>query len=246
MQRLQFRHTRNFNLKYKKWGHLFQGRYKAILCQKDSYFLELSAYIHLNPVRAGLVRDPHEYPWSSYRWYIQAGSESLIDTDFLLRQFSDRKDLARKEYAHFVSARLHQGHRKEFYEVKNQCFLGTDEFVEDIQKWLTDEPPTEFDIALEEVVVKVGAILGIPIELFYSASRNRLGAKGRAVVGYLARKLGNYQIKTVAEHFGRNPVVLSKGMMRLERELSQNETLDETMVQLEQNLIANRKATIVY
>ncbi|MEE9122545.1 MAG: transposase, partial [Syntrophobacteria bacterium] len=66
MQSLQFRYTRNFNIKYKKWGHLFQGRYKAILCQKDSYFLELSAYIHLNAVRAGLVKDPAEYQWSSY------------------------------------------------------------------------------------------------------------------------------------------------------------------------------------
>ncbi len=65
MQNLQFRYTRNFNIKYKKRSHLFQGRYKAILCEKDSYFLELSAYIHLNPVRAGLVEDPINYRWSS-------------------------------------------------------------------------------------------------------------------------------------------------------------------------------------
>ena len=55
MQVLQFRYTRNFNIKYRKWGHLFQSRYKAILCERDSYLLELSAYLHLNPVRAGLV-----------------------------------------------------------------------------------------------------------------------------------------------------------------------------------------------
>ncbi|MBW1802015.1 MAG: transposase [Deltaproteobacteria bacterium] len=76
MQVLQFRYTRNFNIKYKKWGHLFQGRYKAILCDKDSYFLELSAYIHLNPVRGGLVKKPHQYPWSSYRFYVRIDSVS--------------------------------------------------------------------------------------------------------------------------------------------------------------------------
>ena len=64
-QGLQFRYTRNYNLRYQSWGHLFQGRYKAILCEKDSYLLELSAYIHLNPVRAKLVKDPAEYPWKN-------------------------------------------------------------------------------------------------------------------------------------------------------------------------------------
>lgn len=63
MQNLQFRYTRNFNIKYKKCGHLFQGRYKAIVCVKDSYLLELSAYIHLNALRAGLVEDPIKYRW---------------------------------------------------------------------------------------------------------------------------------------------------------------------------------------
>ena len=63
MQRLQFRYTRNYNIQYRTRGHLFQGRYKAILCEKDSYLVELSAYIHLNPVRAELVRHPLEYPW---------------------------------------------------------------------------------------------------------------------------------------------------------------------------------------
>jgi putative transposase len=51
MQSLQFRYTRHYNLKYRTWGHLFQGRVKDILCEKDLYFLELSAYLHLNPVR---------------------------------------------------------------------------------------------------------------------------------------------------------------------------------------------------
>jgi putative transposase len=102
MQPLQFRYTRNFNIKYKKWGHLFQGRYKAILCQKDSYFLELSAYIHLSAVRAGLAQDPLEYPWSSYRFYVKGREEGFVDRDFLLAQFSGNKAIARRAYAHFA------------------------------------------------------------------------------------------------------------------------------------------------
>jgi REP element-mobilizing transposase RayT len=64
MQRLQFRYRRNYNIRYKTWGHLFQGRYKAILCEKDSYLVELSVYLHLNPVRAGIVQNPKEYLWT--------------------------------------------------------------------------------------------------------------------------------------------------------------------------------------
>jgi REP element-mobilizing transposase RayT len=61
MQAIQFSYTQSFNRRHKKVGHLFQGRYKAVLCQKDEYLLELVRYIHLNPVRAGIVKDPKNY-----------------------------------------------------------------------------------------------------------------------------------------------------------------------------------------
>jgi putative transposase len=73
MQILQFRYTRYFNKRYKKVGHLFQGRYKAILCDKDRYLLELVRYIHLNPVRAGVVESPENYPWTGHLEYLGRG-----------------------------------------------------------------------------------------------------------------------------------------------------------------------------
>ena len=82
------------DLRYQGWGHLFQGRYKAILCEKNSYLFELSAYIHLNPVRAKLVKDPAEYPWSSYREYLEGGSGGLVDGSFVSSQFSKVKGRA--------------------------------------------------------------------------------------------------------------------------------------------------------
>ena len=244
MQNLQFRYTRNFNLKYKKWGHLFQGRYKAILCQKDSYFLELSAYIHLNPVRAGLVKDPIDYPWSSYKFYKKAAKDNPVDEDLLLAQFSNNKAAARKAYALFVEERIFQGHRKDFYELKDQCFLGSDQFVENIQRWVDNRPPTFYNIPLEEIVFQVSSVYNLPIELFYTPSRNRKGAWGRKVAAYLARKLGNYQIKTVADHFKRDPVVISKGIKSLEETLREDEALAEKIALLEQILIRDRTARV--
>lgn len=241
MQNLQFRYTRNFNIRYRKWGHLFQGRYKAILCQKDSYFLELSAYIHLNPVRAGLVKDPLRYPWSSYRIYVKGEKQPLIDTDFLLMQFSPRKEVARKEYARFINNRISQGHREDLYDLKDQCLLGTDEFVEDIQRWLNEEPRTIYDISLEEIVSEVSSVFNVPTALFYTSNRNRQGALARSVVGYLARDLSGYQIKTVAEHFRRDPVVISQGIKRIEEKLMDGDNISEAINSLREVLTLKRK-----
>lgn len=235
MQSLQFRYTRNFNIKYRKWGHLFQGRYKAILCQKDSYFLELSAYIHLNAVRAGLVKDPWEYPWSSYPHYVKNGKpDGLVDTDFLLAQFSDRNATARKEYARFVKGRLSDGHREDLYELKDQSFLGSEEFVERVQRFFNDQPRHVHDISLEEIVSKASSVLRVPTDLFYTSSRNRRGAWGRSVAGYLARKLNAHQVKTVAEHFNRDPAVISQGMKRLERQIREEKVIARQIAILEE------------
>lgn len=73
MQSLHTSYTQYFNLKHNKSGHLFQGRYKAILCQKDSYLLQLVRYIHQNPIRAKIVESPDDYQWSSHHAYTQGG-----------------------------------------------------------------------------------------------------------------------------------------------------------------------------
>ena len=66
--------------------------------ERYSYFLELSAYIHLNPVRGGLVKKPHQYPWSSYRFYVRDEKEMFVDGDFLQAQFSHKKTIAKRAY----------------------------------------------------------------------------------------------------------------------------------------------------
>jgi putative transposase len=237
MQNLQFRYTRNFNIKYKNYGHLFQGRYKAILCEKDSYLLELSAYIHLNAVRAGLVKDPINYQWCSYRSYVREDKDNLVERDFILSQFSDKKKVAIKEYEHFVKARIGQGHREDFYELKDQRFLGQDTFVEHVHRRSNEEPSFFYDISIGEIVSEVSSALNISIDLLYTSTRNRQGALGRSIVGYLGRKLGSHQIKGIAEHFNRDPVVISQGIKRLESKLNEGKVLAKTMIGIEKSLI---------
>jgi len=234
MQSLQFRYSRNFNLKYEKWGHLFQGRYRAILCQKDAYLLELSAYVHLNAVRAGLVEDPMEYPWSSYRRYVnEVNKDGLVDVDFLLAQFSEHKKMAREEYSIFVMDRIADGQREDFYQLKEQSFLGAEEFVQRVQRRMKDQEHPASDISLEEIVSEAGSVLDIPVELFYTSSRNRQGAWGRSVAAYMARKLTGCQLKTVATHFNRDPVVISQGIRKVEEMIRKDGGVAEAVTELE-------------
>ncbi len=246
MQILQFRYTRNFNIKYKKWGHLFQGRYKAILCDKDSYFLELSSYIHLNPVRAGLVEKPQQHPWSSYRSYVRKDKDPLVDTDFLLTQFSNKMMIAKRAYARFVRSCISQGHREDFYELKDQRFLGTEEFIENIHRDLNEMPSFLYDIAIEEIVSKVSSVLNISKDLFYSTTRNHQGSLGRAVVAYFGKELGGHCFKEISDHFHRDPVVMSQGIKRLEKKIRDDETIAKAIAKLRGALTRNREEKYLF
>lgn len=245
MQSLQFRYTRNFNIKYRTWGHLFQGRYKAILCERDSYFLELSAYLHLNPVRAGLVEDPSKYPWSSYPSYMGQEKGDLVDRDFLFSQFSVKRSVARREYEQFVKSRMGQGHRDDFYKLKDQRFLGPDEFVDDVHHRVKEEPSLVYELPIEEIVSAVKYTLGIAKYIFYSFTRSRQGAWGRAVVAFLGKKWGGYQLKRFAEHFKRDPVVMSKGVRGVEKKLTEDGAFARSVERMEKILIQNKRPKIV-
>jgi REP element-mobilizing transposase RayT len=245
MQSLQFRYTRNINIRYRTWGHLFQGRYKAILCQKDVYFLELSAYLHLNPVRAGLVEDPAKYPWSSYPSYLGQEKGDLVDRDFLFSQFSVKRSVARREYEQFVKSRMGQGHRDDFYKLKDQRFLGPDEFVDDVHHRVKEEPSLVYELPIEEIVSAVEYTLGIAKYIFYSFTRSRQGAWGRAVVAFLGKKWGGYQLKRFAEHFKRDPVVMSKGVRGVEKKLTEDGAFARSVERMEKKLIQNKRSKIV-
>ncbi len=95
-------YTQYFNLKHKKSGHLFQGRYKAILCQKDSYLLQLVRYIHQNPLRAKIVEHLEDYKWSSHQIYIGNRIYHFIDDLFVLSLFDSEISKARQMYLQFV------------------------------------------------------------------------------------------------------------------------------------------------
>lgn len=244
MQSLQFRYTRNYNVRYQSWGHLFQGRYKAILCDKDSYLVELSAYIHLNPVRVGLVKDPSEYPWSSYREYLRGNGGELVDSQLVLSQFSDKRTKAIREYVSFVRDRMPMGHREELYRVKDQRLLGGEDFVERVVSEREDKPSFIYEISIQELVAYVSSVFGISEAAIRSMSRNREGAWGRGLVGYVGRRLCGYTNKGVAEYFNRDPVAVSRGIRKVEERICSDKRLKIRLQRLEEEITRGRRRKI--
>ena len=140
MQRLLTAYCQYHNRKYGKCGHLLQGRYKAILCQSDQYLAELVRYIHLNPVRAKIVRNPEDYPYSSHRSYLGLKQSPLADVEPVLRYFGATKPVARARFERFVRAGKNLGHRDEFYRAHDGRLLGSDEWITDTKNRVGEIP----------------------------------------------------------------------------------------------------------
>src|SRR4030042_1116006 len=135
MRQLNGVYTQRFNRKRKRVGHVFQGRYKAVIVQKDSYLLELARYIVLNPVRAEMVRSARDWPGSSSRATadLAPGPEWLTTTS-ILSAFGQRRAQAMTAYRDFVAAGRNQP--SPWASLKHQIYLGSDKFVEKMQSKL--------------------------------------------------------------------------------------------------------------
>lgn len=132
MRQLNGVFTQATNRRHQRSGHLFQGRFKAILVDGDSYLLELARYVVLNPVRAQIVRQPEDWPWSSYRATLgQVASPRWLATDSLLSQFGRRRSRARQRYQGFVLDGIGKG--SIWSALRQQIYLGDDGFVKRMQ-----------------------------------------------------------------------------------------------------------------
>lgn len=219
MQNLSFRYTRWINWREKRTGHLFQGRFKAILVDADSYLLELVRYIHLNPVRAGMVKDPEEYPWSGHRAYL--GKEILpwLTTDWVLGQFGKAVSKARTGYRAFVLDGLGEDHRQEFYGGgEDPRILGDDSFMD---KCLSDSGGLPLRLTAKEVADKVCLAYGIDEATLKTRSQQRVASEARAVAGWLARELGCVTLSDVARHVNRDVGSISSAVRRLSERMQE-------------------------
>ena len=220
MQGLQQSFTQYFNARHHSVGHCFQGRYKAILCDADSYLLELVRYIHLNPVRAGLTDTPETYPWSSHRLYRAGHDGDGVAVEFVLQQFAPMRERAIAAYQSFVHDGLPQGHRDDLYEVVSRQILGNDQFVERVERRAPRrERKVPVEIDLEIISRRIARVLGVSDAQLHDRGRSRHAALARAVVAYVTREEGSLSLAAIAAYFGRDSSTLTTALQRLEARL---------------------------
>lgn len=121
-------YTQTFNRTHQRVGHLFQGRYKAILVEKDSYLLEVIRYVLLNPVRANMTKTAGQYPWSSYRAMIsKATTPDWLERDWVLGHYGNRLSAAQEQFIKFIQDGDNQSPLWE--QLRQQVYLGDEQFV---------------------------------------------------------------------------------------------------------------------
>lgn len=139
MRQLNGVYAQHFNRRHRLVGHLFQGRYHAILVQKEAYLQELARYVVLNPVRAKLVAAPEDWLWSSHVYMLGKKDAAVwLDTDWLLGQFSATREKAVRAYSRFVTEGV--GLASPLTGARHQLILGDDEFVERYRSLASDAP----------------------------------------------------------------------------------------------------------
>jgi len=192
MRQLNGVYTQAFNKRHRRVGHLFQGRYKAILIQKDSHLLEVCRYVVQNPVRAGLVEDPAQWRWSSYS--AAAGREkpsSCLTTNWVLGQFSSKRRKAEREYREYVHREMERD--SIWVGVRGQAILGEDDFVDKLTDYLGRQKDVP-EIPKSQRYATRPALEKLFKESILSdrAKRNRMIREAVERFGYTQRAVADY------------------------------------------------------
>ena len=186
-------YSQYFNRRYKKIGHLFQGRYKAILCQTDRYLGELVRYIHLKPVRARMVKRPEDYEHSGHRAHIGRDTSGLVDTEPVLRHFGGTNARAVETYQRFVATGIGEPSQAEYYRASEGQLLGSDEFLKEIKHRVGDHraaPKTIERTSIEDLLNVAARSSGLSRQELCSKSKNRRTVAVRDAVIVLGRERG--------------------------------------------------------
>ncbi|NKB54921.1 MAG: helix-turn-helix domain-containing protein [Alphaproteobacteria bacterium] len=201
MRQLNGVYTQRFNRRHGRVGHLFQGRFTAILVERDAYLLALVRYVVLNPVRAGMVRRAQDWRWSSYRASAGlAAAPAWLETGWLLRQFARTKAAARTRYRRFVA----EGRNAPpvWEGLRDQIYLGGEAFADALKARAAGEEMAEIPRAQRTAPP--------PLAAFAAESGSRQEAMARA---YLS---GGYTMKAIAAHFGVHYATVSRAVRAYE------------------------------
>ena len=227
MQQLGFRYTRWFNDWHQQAGHLFQGRYRAILINPETYLLDLVREVHLAPVRLGLESDPMRYGWSSHRSYCGREIVLWLTNERTFLQIEETGVRARMKFHAYVNEGLEQDARIDFNRgsAGDPRILGDDEFVRGVLKLSRQKyqpkvnPEKVFQIVLDRYKLTE--------EELAAAGKNRFNSEARAYLAWLYLETGCGTMTALGERLGRDVSSLSSAVRRLQLQAKKDEKITD-------------------
>lgn len=244
MQNINTSYTVYINKRHKRTGHLLQGRYKAFIIDKESYLLELGRYIHQNPVRAGIVKRPEDYKWSSYREYIYKNNkETITDASDTLYSFSKKQAIAAKKYQEFVNAGI-----KEKAPLKDAIgsILGDKIFREEVLRHLKGnqdkrEIPELKRIQtmhkIEDIIKATAKHYGIREEELLK--RKKATEQQRKIAIYLCKAISGKKNIEVGRVFGITTQAVTNAMRNIEARRAEDRRVGKEIIQIKEEIVSN-------
>ncbi|MBK5274838.1 MAG: transposase [Desulfuromonadales bacterium] len=233
MQHINGAYTNYFNMKRKRSGHLFQGRYKAIVIEADEYAQELSRYIHLNPVRANIVGKPEEYRWSSYLDYVgERKRPEWLETSLILDYFGKGEDRFGK-YRGFVEELLGSENESPFSGVIASTILGSESFVYELTEKHIDGKQNDRELPAARKLMSKPSLQAI-MEAVMDISNSSRVTKNASI--YLCHKYSGAGLKEIGEKFGTKESAVSQASRRFAQALESDKGLLNQIEKVRKNL----------
>jgi REP element-mobilizing transposase RayT len=239
LQYINGAYTTYFNLKRGRSGHLFQGRFKGILVDKDEYCKELSRYLHLNPVRAGMVKTPLEYPWSSYRYFIGEDKKpQWLTTEFVLGDFGGEGRRGFRGYREYVERGENKGLDNPLKKVIASTFLGGKGFIERIKlEYLERKEMDRRDLPALKKILTGPSLESIEKAVIKLVGRNDPLFKKICI--YLSYQHSGLNLREIGEYFGMQRSAISQLSRRFGETIKGNQELRKVLTKIEKGDLLN-------
>ncbi|BDV43603.1 transposase [Geotalea uraniireducens] len=234
MRHINGAYTTYFNIKRKRSGHLFQGRYKAILIEADEYLVELSRYIHLNPVKAGMVEKPEQHKWSSYQGFTgQCKAPEWLKTGFIWGCFATKEAVAQKKYRGFVEDMSGKEYESPLTGTIGSSILGSPGFVDEISSThLKGKKDTNIP-ALRQFISRP-----TPEEILVAAKAGFADNEklARQVGIHLCHKFSGLKLREIGDLFDVRDTAISEANRRIVRKLAADGELRKKVERIKSRL----------
>jgi putative transposase len=249
MRRLLTGYAVSYNRRHKRSGHLFQNRYKSIVCEEEPYLFELIRYIHLNPLRAGMVASLEEldtYPWTGHSVLLGHRQLAGQETESVLERFGKRVSTARRNYRQFVADGVMTGRRDDLvggglkrsqgerenheYESFDERVLGGGDFVDSLKEDFRLRDKMKHVVTLTQLLEIVSTALTIDPDLIRKPSKSRDPAAARGIICHLAIYELGYTGREVGKFLHLGPTGVSLASRRGDKILKADSMLSEKIM----------------